>query len=134
MGSGSLTRDRTPAAALERGLSHWRPGKPSTLSFKLLFKRVCLCAYVCTYLHGCAGKADMELLMEASTGGPEGSREKRVQRPRTRGGARDCRAPPSRLHGGGRRGGRCAARRSGLGRYRSFHISQQGSEKYLSHR
>lgn len=37
---------------------------------------MCLCAYVCTHLHGCAGKADMELLMEASSGGPEGSREK----------------------------------------------------------
>ena len=28
----------------------------------------------------------------------------------------------------------CAVRRSVLGRYRSFHISQQGSEKYLLQR
>ena len=67
-----------PLALGARSLSAGPPGESSTLYFKLLFKRVCLCTYVCTYLHGCVGEDDMEpgWWEKASTGGPEVSRKK----------------------------------------------------------
>ena len=124
-------------------LSAGPPGESSTLYFKLLFKRVCLCTYVCTYLHGCVGEDDMEpgWWEKASTGGPEVSRKKpakarqgeRIQWTHTGGGARGA-TEHSRvsIHDDGRGlVSICAVRRSVLGRCRSFHVSQQGSEKHL---
>ena len=135
-----------PVALGARSLSAGPPGESSTLYFKLLFKRVCLCTYVCTYLHGCVGEDDMEpgWWEKASTGGPEVSRKKpakarqgeRIQWTHTGGGARGT-TEHSRvsIHDDGRGlVSICAVRRSVLGRCRSFHVSQQGSEKHLLQR
>lgn len=82
--------------------------------------------------------------MEASSGGPEGSREKPAEavsgadsaaaRAEERGAAERLQSAGLQSRPLGLSVEAGALRLSVLGRCRSFHISQQGSEKYLSRR